>query len=117
MTATRTLGIAFATLAGFIVGGYLGLYLLLSLIGLGASGFELWAIGIGSILGCAGGLVASPDTATVRGPMLGTTLVIGVAATVLTAIVDGGPEWALGAGIVLAIALTITAALPARENR
>lgn len=111
MTATRTAGVAAAAALGFGVGFYLGVFVLLSMVGL--DDFQGWqfplaTVPTGSLVGGAAAAAAAPGRPWAA--VLTATLAAGVVVTGIVFLVDGdfAVAFLLGAATV-AVAASVAA--------
>lgn len=115
MSAGRTTLVALAAAAGFVIGFYAGMAILLSIVGfdqVSGADFELATVPAGTL---AAGLAASfgaPRTRRLLAPVLGVVALVAAVTTPLLIALDGdfGSAMAIGGGAAV-LAATATTAL------
>lgn len=102
------LGVFAASAVGYGLGVYIGvvaLFAFLGLEGLAGAPWDTATIGLGSILAGIGATLATPRSGWAFLLIAGG---LGTAAVVVSALIDGGLEFAVGSGGVIAVALATT---------
>lgn len=115
MTPIRVIFVVLATTAGFVVGFYAGLIMLLSIVGI--DDFQGWQFELATVPtgGLCAGLVAagaSPSTQRIWVRVVTATLMAALAATGVLNVIGGDFGIAIGlGGLIVVVAATVTATL------
>ncbi len=120
MSGTRVVVAIVLSAAGFVVGFYLGIFMLLSIVGLDdfeGWQFELATIPVGSIVAGLGAAVAAPRTGRVVGTALGAAAVAAAVSTPVLFALDGDFAVAIILGGVVAVIATVAATVGASRRR
>lgn len=116
----RTALVALASAVTYLVGFYVGFFVLLSIVSL--EGFEGWqfplvTVPAGALLAGAAASLTSPDPGRVWWPVGITTVLAGFAWVLVVYAIDGGFEASLIAGGIVCVVAATAAAVVAHRAR